>query len=45
MCPGDKTGGAERCKVAVITGNNTNCYTVQEEVCFCVLIPDTSCVS
>ncbi len=45
MCPGDKAGGADRCKVAVITGNNTNCHIVEEEVCFCVLVSDTVCVS
>lgn len=45
MCPGDKEGGADRCKVAVITGNNTNCHIVEEEVCFCVLVSDTVCVS
>ena len=45
MCPGDKAGGAERGKVAVITGNNTNCHTEKEEVCFCVLVSDTVCVS
>ncbi len=38
MCPGDKAGGAERCKVAVIAGNNTNCYIMEEEACLCVLV-------
>lgn len=42
MCPGDKAGGAQRCKVAVITGNNTNCHI--EGACFCVLVSVTVCV-
>lgn len=44
MCPRDKVGGAERCKVAVITGNNTNCHSAEEDVCVCVLVSDTVCV-
>lgn len=39
MCPVDKEGGAERCKVAVTTGNNTSSHTVEEEPC-CLLVPD-----
>ena len=41
MCPGDKETGVERCKVAVITGNNTNCCMVEAQVCFCVLVSVT----
>lgn len=37
MCPGDKAGGAEKCKVAVITGN-TNCHTVECVFVFWFLI-------
>lgn len=44
MCPVDKERSAERRKVAVITGNNTNCHTVEKDVCFCVLVSDTVCV-
>lgn len=39
MHPVDKDGGTERCKVSVITGNNSNYQTLEEDVpCFGFLI-------